>query len=126
VERHFCALRDSLANSLNSVALDLDLERELAGLDDDNEMEEILYGRQAKKEPEKNSVKALQRVRPSRVCVYCHETINGRSVIWNNQYFHPEHFICNQCLAPLQGESFLDVDGRKYCEKVSDPFATSR
>eukprot|EP00727_Mastigamoeba_balamuthi_P014262 m51a1_g9459 putative transforming growth factor beta-1-induced transcript 1 protein isoform x2 (257) ;mRNA; f:512648-513618 len=49
-------------------------------------------------------------------CARCAQFIHGRRVTALGRDWHPEHFVCNTCNAPL-GETFFEHGGQPYCEQ---------
>lgn len=49
-------------------------------------------------------------------CAHCNMPIRDRVVNALGQKWHPEHFICTQCLQPFGGGQFFERDGNPYCE----------
>lgn len=98
--------------------LDIDLEAELASLgkDDDDDMLKTLYGNTPStytpSQPEKPKAKLIE-------CAYCGEIIKERVVHGLKHSYHPDHFLCSQCLNPLTSDVYFEKKGKAYCEKVS-------
>lgn len=49
-------------------------------------------------------------------CAHCDQPITDRCVTALGKKWHPEHFMCSQCLQPLTG-GFLERDGHAFCER---------
>jgi paxillin len=49
-------------------------------------------------------------------CGHCNGPVMDRCITAMGKKFHPEHFICAQCLKPFPGGNFFEKDGRPYCE----------
>jgi paxillin len=49
-------------------------------------------------------------------CAHCNNAILDRCITALGKKWHPEHFICGQCLKPFPGGNFFEKDGRPYCE----------
>jgi len=49
-------------------------------------------------------------------CAHCNGAILDRCITALGKKWHPEHFICGQCLQPFPNGNFFERDGRPYCE----------
>jgi len=49
-------------------------------------------------------------------CAHCNEPIGERALVAQGKKWHAGHFVCTQCLKTLEGGSYLERDGRAYCE----------
>jgi len=49
-------------------------------------------------------------------CAHCDQPITDRCVTALGKKWHPEHFMCSQCLQPLTS-GFLERDGAAFCER---------
>jgi len=49
-------------------------------------------------------------------CGYCDQPILDRYITALGKKWHPEHFICAQCLQPFANGAFFERDGKPYCE----------
>ena len=49
-------------------------------------------------------------------CAHCDQPITDRCVTALGKKWHPEHFMCSQCLQPLTS-GFLERDGHAFCER---------
>jgi len=49
-------------------------------------------------------------------CAHCDQPITDRCVTALGKKWHPEHFMCSQCLQPLSA-GFLERDGHAFCER---------
>jgi len=49
-------------------------------------------------------------------CAHCNSAILDRCITALGKKWHPEHFICAQCLQPFPAGNFFERDGRPYCE----------
>jgi len=49
-------------------------------------------------------------------CAHCDQPITDRCVTALGKKWHPEHFMCSQCLQPLTA-GFLERDGHAFCER---------
>jgi len=49
-------------------------------------------------------------------CAHCNGAIMDRCITAIGKKWHPDHFICAQCLKPFPGGNFFERDGRPYCE----------
>lgn len=98
---------------------DIDLEKELASLDGggDDEMLRILHGGSTT-----SSFSApVEEIRKQRIlvdCAYCGDPIKEKAIMALKHSYHPDHFLCSQCLEPMRSETFLEKKGKAYCEKV--------
>lgn len=50
-------------------------------------------------------------------CSYCHKKIDSDGLEVDGKYFHPNHFVCSNCLRPI-GESRFFVHDDKYYDSV--------
>lgn len=50
-------------------------------------------------------------------CVYCGEAILTQYVEIDGKYYHPIHFKCETCGAPIGHTKYFKKDGKYYCEK---------
>eukprot|EP00736_Rhodelphis_marinus_P003316 Rmarinus@m.10559 len=50
-------------------------------------------------------------------CYDCKQYIDGNCVQALGRTYHPEHFVCHVCRAPMKGSSFRQYEGNPYCEK---------
>lgn len=49
-------------------------------------------------------------------CGGCNKPILSNYISALNQQWHPECFVCRECLAPFTNGSFFELDGKPYCE----------
>lgn len=49
-------------------------------------------------------------------CVVCREAVSGQLVSASGKKFHPDCFVCVQCLMPFPGGKFFESLGKLYCE----------
>lgn len=49
-------------------------------------------------------------------CGYCDQPIVDRYVTALGKKWHPEHFVCAQCLQPFPNGAFFERDSKPYCE----------
>ena len=47
-------------------------------------------------------------------CEVCDKPIVGQQIHAAGKFFHPNHFICSRCKAPLTG-GFMEKDQQVYC-----------
>lgn len=47
-------------------------------------------------------------------CSYCFKPIQGQSLEVEGKFYHPEHFICANCRAPITEPNFYERDGKYY------------
>lgn len=50
-------------------------------------------------------------------CSTCRQSILGEVIQALGKTFHPEHFVCGNCRAPLGTGNFFEQDGRPQCER---------
>ncbi|XP_008194630.1 transforming growth factor beta-1-induced transcript 1 protein isoform X2 [Tribolium castaneum] len=63
---------------------------------------------------------------PPKVCASCKQNIEGGpAIIALDKVYHPEHFTCHECKAPITGSKFQEKDNEPYCDKCyADKFLT--
>jgi len=49
-------------------------------------------------------------------CAHCDGIITDRCITALGKKWHPDHFVCSQCLQAFPNGSFFERDGRPYCE----------
>ena len=47
-------------------------------------------------------------------CAHCDQPVSDRCITALGKKWHPEHFICCQCLKPFPNGSFFERDGN-FC-----------
>jgi hypothetical protein len=45
-------------------------------------------------------------------CAHCDQPVADRCITALGKKWHPEHFICSQCLKPFPNGSFFERDGK--------------
>lgn len=49
------------------------------------------------------------------ICDYCKQQINGPYIEAGGKYFHPIHFLCENCKKPIDPAKYYQKDGKFYC-----------
>jgi len=50
-------------------------------------------------------------------CAHCDKPVLDRCITAMGKKWHPDHFICTQCLLPFKNGTFFERDGKPYCEQ---------
>jgi len=50
-------------------------------------------------------------------CAQCDKPVTDRCITALGKKWHPEHFVCTQCLQPFGSGQFFERDGKPYCER---------
>ncbi|XP_026477289.1 transforming growth factor beta-1-induced transcript 1 protein-like [Ctenocephalides felis] len=53
---------------------------------------------------------------PAISCDACHEVIHGKIVSALGKTWHPEHFKCDKCDKPIQGDTFNHHENKPWCQ----------
>jgi len=59
-------------------------------------------------------------------CTYCHQKIEAGWVEVDGQYYHPNHFVCTNCLKPISDPRFFEHAGKYYDSTCFTLFITKR
>ncbi|XP_068085141.1 paxillin [Anabrus simplex] len=49
-------------------------------------------------------------------CAACGKPIKDKMIIAMDKNWHEDHFVCEQCKKPLGGQSFVEKDGKAFCQ----------
>ena len=59
-------------------------------------------------------------------CSYCFKKIDGQWLEVDGKYYHPNHFICSNCLKAITHQLFYEHDGKYYDSTCFATFITKR
>jgi len=60
------------------------------------------------------------------ICDYCHKPIVSQWVEVDGEFYHPNHFICSNCLKPIGDQRYYFQNGRYYDSVCFANFVTTR